>query len=396
MPTTQSITTITDANGLIGLVRQCRADRTPLIDYGIAHAGLGYPPPAHHVRIEQRGGVIEHYDRDLTLRVSAGATIGEIQEALRPSNQFLALDADDDLTLGEAIMHNVYGPLRIAYGGLRDQLLGLRYVDGLARDIHVGGRTVKNVAGYDVTRFMVGSLGELGVVYEATLRTYAVPRQVSLVELAIEEPGNLDGLLSQWMLADAAPAGLRLHRRDHKWGLEVAYVGSSVSCATQMRSLETLMAGEAGSRIATVNDMRLNDYLRHGTVNRAWRRNAGALVKIIVPPAFTGSTCAALATHLPDLHFDAMLAHGCIFVGGALSAEQAIQLSKRIEHRLEDHGGACAWHQRPAGAESIEPFGQPQPDRLMLEKLKATMDPDMLLNPGRFLGRRQAAQGTAA
>lgn len=389
--------TITNRDELVALINDCRVAALPIVDYGIAHTGLGHPPPAQHVALSQRGGIIEHYERDLTLRVAAGATIAQIQDALKPTNQFLAVDADDDLTLGEAIAHNVYGPSRLTYGGLRDQLLGLRYMDGLGRDIHVGGRTVKNVAGYDVTRFMVGSLGELGVVYEATLRVYAIPQRVMSVELGIKDPGALDSLLANWLLADAAPTALSLQHDTSDWRIHLAYFGTSMSCATQLRSLETLIAGEAGFHIVTVQKTTLEDFRRQQSVRRAWRRQAAALVKIVVPPMFAGATCSALAALEPQLQFDALPAHGCIFTGGELSSEQTVRLTKLIDHRLTDSQGVRVWHQRPPGTQTIEPFGPPQPDWFMLEKLKTTMDPHMLLNPGRFLGRaRLAAGGTAA
>ena len=129
---------IDDPVALRDLVNDCLARANPLVDYGIAHAGLGHPPPPEHTRLSQQGGVIEHYERDLVLRAACGTPLGALQAALRPHNQFLPIDADPDLTLGEIINHNVYGPLRVSFGAVRDLMLGARYVDGKGRDIHVG------------------------------------------------------------------------------------------------------------------------------------------------------------------------------------------------------------------------------------------------------------------
>ena len=185
---------------IVAVLGNAIASHRPLIDYGLAHAALGHAPPAppaEHTRFAQEAdpanrGILEHYVRDLTVRAAAGITIGDLQEALAATNQFAPIDADDDITLGEAIHHNMWGPLRVGYGSIRDLLLGLGYIDGEGRDIRVGGRTVKNVAGYDVTRFMVGSLGELGVVHEATLRTYAIPESVLEVEMTVKDPAIFD------------------------------------------------------------------------------------------------------------------------------------------------------------------------------------------------------------
>ena len=97
---------------LAALVTNCRDNRLPLVDYGIAHAGLGNPPPAKCVRLVQRADVFDHYISDLTVRAAAGITLGDLQKALRPTGQFVPIDADDDQTLGEIINHNVYNALR--------------------------------------------------------------------------------------------------------------------------------------------------------------------------------------------------------------------------------------------------------------------------------------------
>ena len=383
---------IDDPAALRDLVNDCVARANPLIDYGIAHAGLGHPPPPEHTRLSQRGGVIEHYERDLVLRAACGAPLGELQAVLRPCNQFLPIDADPDLTLGEIINHNVYGPLRVSFGAVRDLMLGARYVDGKGRDIHVGGRTVKNVAGYDVTRFMVGSLGEMGVVYEATLRTYAVPKQVTDLELTLDDPAVLDGALSDWLLTDAAPATMLLARDAGQWKMCLAYFGTASGCAAQRRSLETRLGQLDGLEPASARDDQLGAHLDDQAVRRSWRRSAPTVVRIIVPPAHTGETCKALADWAagePGFQIEALPIHGCIFAGGDLDAGRASTLDEIVAKAIEPLGGLRVWHSRPEGAASIEPFAPPQPDWPLLERLKRTMDPNRIFNPGRFLGRQE-------
>lgn len=104
--------TFADPRDFLVAVRDATASHRPLIDYGLAHAGLGHAPPAEHTRFAQEAdpsnaGILEHYVRDLTVRAAAGITIGDLQKALAPTNQFAPIDADDDITLGEAIHHNI-------------------------------------------------------------------------------------------------------------------------------------------------------------------------------------------------------------------------------------------------------------------------------------------------
>lgn len=398
--TTNPIITTRNAADVMAAVRDALDSRTPLIDYGHAHATLGHAPPSHHTQLSQQPdpanqGILEHYTRDLTVRAAAGITLGDLQRALKPTNQFAPIDGDDDITLGEAIHHNIYGPLRVGYGSIRDLLLGLHYIDGQARDVHVGGRTVKNVAGYDLSRFMVGSLGELGIVHEATLRTYAIPEHVLIVELTMSDPALFDDRGTDLLLSDAKPTHLSYCFRCGRagtvggtWVAHLAYFGTRTGCLVQLRALERFLELSPGVRIVGSSETNLDGDANERAARRAWRRNATALVKIIVPAASTGFICQALANWSAvrqRLHIDALPLHGCIFTGADLSAADAIALDQSLSNLLEPLGGLRVWHARPAGAHAIDPCGPAQPDRFMLMKLKKTMDPTNLFNPGRFL-----------
>lgn len=378
---------------LAEIVRECRRQMLPIIDYGAAHGGLGNPPPQRGLQLRQAGGIIEHYERDMTVRVAAGMSIADLRTQLGAADQFFPLDADDDITLGEAIVHNVYGPLRQSYGACRDLLLGLRYVDDHGREIHVGGRTVKNVAGYDVTRFMVGSLGEFGILHEATLRTYARPAQTVTAELLGDDPSVLDPVLYEWMLTDAAPAWMQWRREDAAWKLSVGYYGRPAANQVQLRALRNLAEKIQGLRFIGAAEADVDHDFAARREQRAWRRSAAALVKVIVPPAASGQTCRFLAQWNPALRIDAMPTHGCIFAGGELDAAAAIALDKLITDHVSGLGGVRAWHERPpASLAQIMPFGPAQDDWAILNRLKYTMDADNLFNPGRFLPVETASQ----
>ena len=370
------------------LVRDCAREQLPIIDYGIAHRTLGNPPPERHVQLTQIGGVIEHYERDMTIRVAAGAAIGDLRKILTAKGQFLPLDADDDITLGEALMHNAYGPLRLTYGSTRDLTLGLRYIDGEGQDIHVGGRTVKNVAGYDVNRFMVGSLGQFGLVYEATLRTYALLEQAATAQVELADPQFMDGHVTDWLLSDAAPTWMELRQTGDSWRLSVGYYGRSTATNVQLEALRSLIADTTGMHLSGSVDEPVKDLLTRQQEHRAWRRSAKAVVKVVVPPATTGQTCHTLSLWAADhepLTIEAVPTHGCIFAGGDLSAPAAVSLDDAIMGLLAEPGGVRAWYNRPPGAEGIKPFGPPQDDWGMIERLRRAMDPNNLFNPGRFL-----------
>src|SRR5687768_6975102 len=121
--------------------------------------------------------VSEYEPADLVISVHAGATLADIARAAAPHNQFLALDpaVDASTTIGSIVATNAAGPLRLAHGTPRDQVLGLEVVTGDGRVLEFGGKVVKNVAGYDIVRLLIGSRGALGFITRVNIRLKPSP-----------------------------------------------------------------------------------------------------------------------------------------------------------------------------------------------------------------------------
>jgi hypothetical protein len=120
-------------------------------------------------------GGADLHERDMTATFSADLTLRQAQDRLAAISQWLPIDGDPDATLGQLVDTNSTGPLRLGYGAWRDLLLGAQFRNGLGELITAGGRTVKNVAGYDLTKFMVGQHGVFGRLVTITTRTYRKP-----------------------------------------------------------------------------------------------------------------------------------------------------------------------------------------------------------------------------
>jgi glycolate oxidase FAD binding subunit len=120
-------------------------------------------------------GVTHYTPGDFVITVRAGTTLSELDETLRAHRQWLPLDPQGgrDVTIGATVATCSYGPLAELYGTARDQVLGMTVVTGKGEIIHPGGRVVKNVAGFDLTRLMIGAWGTLGVITQVTLRVRA-------------------------------------------------------------------------------------------------------------------------------------------------------------------------------------------------------------------------------
>ncbi len=134
-------------------------------------------------------GVVEHTVGDMTLTVRPGTTIKELQDYLAKTNQKISLDPawPEYATIGGVIASNESGPKRLRYGSARDIVIGLRvvYPDGTV--IRSGGKVVKNVAGYDMNKLFIGSMGTLGVLSEITFKLLPLPKYESLVLLSFSE-----------------------------------------------------------------------------------------------------------------------------------------------------------------------------------------------------------------
>ena len=157
-------------------------------------------------------GEVSHDAADMSVTAAADVTLGDVQSRLADAGQWLALDGDPAATLGDLASNDSTGPLRLGYGGWRDLLTGVQYQDGRGDLVTVGGVTVKNVAGYDLVKFLIGSHGCFGSPVTLTLRTYRRPEAALAATLPREILDDLTSFLCgdappQWMLL--TPDGLR-------------------------------------------------------------------------------------------------------------------------------------------------------------------------------------------
>jgi len=138
-------------------------------------------------------GVVEHIVGDMTLTVKSGTPFQQLQEYLAEYNQKIALDPawPEYATIGGVIAANDSGPKRFRYGAARDSVIGMRMVYPDGTIIRTGGKVVKNVAGYDMNKLFIGSMGTLGVIAEVTLKLRPLPKYESLILLSFQD-GNIE------------------------------------------------------------------------------------------------------------------------------------------------------------------------------------------------------------
>ncbi len=148
------------------------------------------------VSVARVRAILEYEPADLTLTCEGGLMGSDVEARTRAEGQWLALDPPGwkEGALGATLSLGVCGTLQAGYGAARDQVLGLTAVTGDGRVLEVGGRVVKNVAGFDLVKLLVGSSGTLGIITSATVRLYPIPERNAVLRFTTPDEGELIGV----------------------------------------------------------------------------------------------------------------------------------------------------------------------------------------------------------
>lgn len=146
---------------------------------GRTKAGLIPAAGASYLEMNQYQGIVTYDPSEYLITAKAGTLIADLQLALARNGQYLPFDplwVERGATLGGTIASGVSGPDRLLYGGVRDFVMEVAMLDGLGKIVRGGGKVVKNAAGFDSPKMMVGSYGRMGVLIEATLKIFPAPQ----------------------------------------------------------------------------------------------------------------------------------------------------------------------------------------------------------------------------
>ncbi|MEW6761643.1 MAG: glycolate oxidase subunit GlcE [Pseudomonadota bacterium] len=182
-------------------VRAASADKTPLRIRGGGSKDW-YGQRLEGEILDTRGytGVIDYEPTELVITARCGTPLAEIEALLGERKQMLAFEPPHfglEATLGGTIAAGLAGPRRANSGGVRDFVLGAKLLDGKGDVLRFGGQVMKNVAGYDVSRLLAGSLGTLGLLLEVSVKV--LPRPIAEKTLRLEM-GEIDAIrtLNEW------------------------------------------------------------------------------------------------------------------------------------------------------------------------------------------------------
>ncbi|HET9597430.1 MAG TPA: FAD-binding oxidoreductase, partial [Anaeromyxobacteraceae bacterium] len=159
------------------------------------------------LRTSRLARVVEHVPADQIVVAEAGLTLAELQRHLAPHGQRLALDPPlaARATVGGAVAANAFGPRRCRFGASRDLVVGMTFVRADGTVAKGGGKVVKNVAGFDVPRLLVGSLGTLAFIGTVTFRLHPLPEAAATVAVAVPDAARLRALAAAVVAAQLEP-----------------------------------------------------------------------------------------------------------------------------------------------------------------------------------------------
>jgi glycolate oxidase FAD binding subunit len=237
--------------------------------------------PEEFARVSTRRlcGIIDYEPSEFTFTAMAGTTLKVIAAELSQSGQYLPFDpllADAGATLGGTVAAGLSGPGRFRFGGLRDFILGVRFVDGGGRLLRLGGRVVKNAAGFDVPKFFVGSVGRFGVLAEITFKVF--PRPSASCTLRLEAK---DIATKAKILIDAANTRWELDALDTTLEESAVFARLAGPPAASAALTAEILARWPGE-VLTNGDA---NYFWQAIVGLRWAHSNGTLIKVALTPA---------------------------------------------------------------------------------------------------------------
>jgi glycolate oxidase FAD binding subunit len=369
---------------------------------GGSKLGLGNPPERVDLVVLTGGlaQVLEHAAGDLVVRAQAGVRLADLQTALAPAGQWLALDPPEPrATVGGVVAANASGPRRLRYGTVRDLIIGITVVLADGTVAHAGGKVVKNVAGYDLAKLFCGSLGTLGMVAEVIFRLHPLPAAAAVVTVQVETPEQAGRAVQRLLRSALEPSAVELVVDEWGWPgrLTVVFEGIQPGVEAQAEAAVGLL-GQVGE--AAVAGPGATDAALSQLGARPFEKAELAL-KAACPPA----ELPAVLNDLRDgpqrwiggLSTHAHAATGVLWLAsgareGELQADapflpRLVQWITQARQSLVARGGSLVVVKAPLHLRrEVDAWG-PAGDAVgLMRRVKERFDPDRRMSPGRFVG----------
>jgi glycolate oxidase subunit GlcD len=328
--------------------------------------------------------VIEYDSDNQFITVGAGMTFAAMQEHLASNNQWLPVRPPyftAESTVGSMVALAAVGPERQAYGAPRDLLLGLQYIDSSGNMVSTGGKVMKNVAGYDMTRLLTGSLGTLGCITEATWKVSTKPETCRMVS-ATGSLSNCNGAALKLIGSNLLPVSVSIIPQGTDWKLMVGFEGMEMVVPNQIERCAATMvlaglkpAGETSYPLLTGGHAELFASI--------WQQPLVLQADVVLARVAEFYQEVAKIVQPANLLLD--VACGRVHAGfSSLSADQWKQIDA-LASRCKGH--ACLVKATDAFRGEVDLFGSPRREWKLSHQIKQALDPERIFAPGILPGR---------
>ncbi len=381
-----------------------------LVRGGGRHMHLGAPPGPIGLVISTKGlsDVVEYDAENLTITAQAGITLEQVQRVVGERGQMLPLDppGGERATLGGMAATNLAGPTRMRYGSPRDLVIGLRVALAEGALIRTGGKTVKNVAGYELTKLFVGSFGTLGAFCEVTVRLTPMPDSRALLIMSVPvgdvKDVTLKLLTSRLEVASLDVANQEAVRR-MKLSLPVTptaetrlvfvgLMGDVASIRRQEREIRSLWTGTC-ARLDPPDAEAVCQALR----DAPYPRDKGVVVVRASLPVSAAAEAVDQAAHIQGWWSVARAGDGIVYLGppGDRASDVVQAESIRLREFAEQRGGVAVLEAGPVEMKRSFTVWGNIPNLDLMRRLKDAYDPTGNLGCGRYLSPHQKVGGTS-
>ena len=342
---------------------------------------LGNPPRELDLILStaRMNEIVEHVPGDQVVRVQAGMRLQDLQERLAGSDQMLGIDPPEEgATIGGVVAANFSGPRRHRYGTIRDLIIGITVVLSDGTVAKAGGKVVKNVAGYDLSKLFTGSLGTLGVIAECNFRLHPRPEAGRTVAVELESTLAAGEAAQAVLHAQVVPSVVELQWGEDAGCLSVLIEGIEPSVEAQAETASYLLRGFGeltdrpfASLTPPEGEVAIKISAPPAELTDVLDSTLGACSRRGVTPSITG-------------HAGIGVTYAALSGGGE---EAQVQIVEELREIWSRRGGSVVLREAPpAFKKRVEVWG-PLGSRLELtRRVKQKFDPRGILNPGRFAG----------
>jgi glycolate oxidase FAD binding subunit len=264
------------------LLRAGTAGNSRFCTSRVARSGMDSATAVQRVDLQKMSLIVDYPARDMTVTVQAGMAVSELTGILAEEKQQLPIDVvDSSMSVGALVAGDIAGPRQYGYGTLRDYVIGIEAVDGQGRVFHAGGRVVKNVAGYDLCRLIVGARGSLGILTQVTFKLKPLPEYSMLRSYRCDDAAGLEDSLDGLNVSAASPVLLDfdfspdvLARQIDKpsaagrrvpYAVHIGVEGTEAACLWQIDELRNECA--AGEEIDAGDSSSVDEHCRRAEYN---------------------------------------------------------------------------------------------------------------------------------